>query len=308
MIECLTCLPCCGLPQNVVTKQVLKGHEICPSWRMLPGLVTLAACVIGIAYCIMKQTPYLYPPYGLGAFASLYHIYLGYQFKTLKSLHQSSEDLQQSNEELSNQLRALHNEGDRFRQENAEYSRTTASLTAQVSRLESTNDAKEAELQNQIAANRNLQRNIEQLEAGVQSIQTGLKEQLQEGVDNLDGFRQVLQGLQTERTGLAGLRDQIIEVLAPTRTEEYRRAADRLGKLEGSIQAAKETLPELKNLVESQRKIKDSYASLIDRAATLFTTLEERGQAFIETLGNNAEEIRAIKEELAQLLQDIKQK
>ena len=300
MIECLSCLPCCSAKK--VAEGAMKGRDVCPGWRMAPGVLALAACVVGVVYCLMKKNPYLCIPFGVGGAASLYFIYLGYQYKDLQSLHQSSQQLEAANKLLKIHVTDIERTNASLHESCSSLSTSSLQLQTQVLALQSTAQTRQAQLQEQKFANAALALQADEMRQGL----TRMQAHLQSGEGNLDQLRQVLTDFQGERAELTGVRDTLIAVLQPIKPQEYRDACEAFGELQGKIKAAETSLPELKELVEAQKRLKEGYESLLNRAATFFQHLESQGKALFDKLGEQADDFRQVQTEFQQILKEFK--
>ncbi|MCH9610281.1 MAG: hypothetical protein S4CHLAM81_13360 [Chlamydiales bacterium] len=289
MIECIK-LPCCCGQTGKNRSSTLQGREICPSWRMAPGIITLTASVVAIAYCLIKRNTYLCIPFGCGALSSIYLIYLGHQYRDLKSLHQSSEEFKQSNIELKRQVRDLGSETVRLQGQNEQLEQTREQLDGQVVQMQEAATRREQQLERAESLNQTLQQRSTQLQVALDHM----ARQIQDGSGNLDQLRAVLLGFETERDELGSIRDRIIEALEPINPEEYRKACEGWARLRADIATAETTLPELQGLVESQKKIKAGYESLLERTTKIFDTLAKQGDSHLQELGSQADEFKEI--------------
>lgn len=167
--------------------------RICPSWRMLPGLVALASCVVGIACAIMWKIEMLCIAFAPGAASSIYFIYLGWSFKDLKTFAESNEELRislgtlkEENEKLQGQLQSLQGKleeiekirgelqatSEEFRIENAELHVTNAKLKDNVEKFESLNDLLSVRVDTQVEQLQGLHYSLEGIEKSAQEDHT----------------------------------------------------------------------------------------------------------------------------------------
>lgn len=81
-----------------------------PSWRLVPGLITLVALVIAIITVLVLNLPYLAIPFGVGLLASAYSTYQAARFGNLKDLEQTNLALEKQVEALKKHELALERE------------------------------------------------------------------------------------------------------------------------------------------------------------------------------------------------------
>ncbi len=316
MTECLSCLPCCfGNKASELATGVLKGREVCPAWRMAPGVVALAACVVGIAYCLIKKNPYLCIPFGFGGAASLYFIYLGYQYKDLQTLHQSSEEIQQSNQQLRGNVERLETANSENQRQLNEHKKLVEDLRAthladtaknamQIQERDEQLASQAEQLTRSEEANRDLREQIDAMKKALDQMAAHLNT----GEGNLETLRQLLTEFQGERGELTAVRNALVKALEPLQPEEYRKACDAFAKLHAEVLAAESQLPELKSLVNAQLELKTQYELLFSRAAQFFTELEIRGAALFDNLGDRADAFREVQTQFQNLLKEFRKK
>jgi|GEM_PF-4499598 len=314
MTECLTCLPCCFANKaSELATGVLKGREICPAWRMAPGIVALAASIVGIAYCLLKKNPYLCIPFGCGAAASLYFIYLGYQYKDLQTLHQSSEQIQQSNQELRSNVERLETANTENERQLNEHKKLVEELQAthiaeaqenarQIRTRDEQLESQAVQLTRSEEANRELRQQIDAMKEALSQMAT----HLQTGEGNLETLRSLLKEFQGERGELTAVRDALVKILEAVRPEEYRLACDAFAKLHAQVLAAESKLPELENLVQAQQQLKNQYEALFAHAEQFFKELESRGATLFDHLGDRANEFREVQNQFQTLLEKFR--
>ena len=266
---------------------------------MVPGVLALAACVMGVAYALLKKNPYLCIPFGVGGLASLYFIYLGYEYKDLQSLHNSSKSLKQTNGDLEARVREFSARNGELHTEIGQLAQNRETLQREVGTLQETNSEQHRALETQKELNRQLQQRTEEIQVGLGRMQT----QLAAGEGNLDDLRSVLTGFESERIELQEIRDQLVKILEPIKPEEYRKACEAMSGLEARIQTARNALPELEGLVTEQRRMKNEYATLLKQISTLFEQLRSREEKAASQLGEKVDAFSAIEGRLKELLE-----
>lgn len=221
-----------------------RGRPICPGWRMVPALLSLAACITGIVVSLLYKNPYLTIPFGIGAFCASYGVYLGIQFKDLQSLQKSTSQLCKENQKLEEGNQTLKTQ--------------VGHLQSEISKLENLNNE-------------------------INDFLNRLKETLEAArFDHLEE-------MQTERSELNNVRNAIQQIVNAIDLDQYKKAVDRLARVQAEMQAIEALLPEL-------RKLKEEYQQLLETTKVALNKL-------FEQLGERASEFTGIRVAFEEILQ-----
>jgi|GEM_PF-5786045 len=80
----------CGSETFESGSSLLKGR-VCPEWRIVPGMLALVACIVGVAVSLLWQVDELCYVFGPGAACSGYLMYLGWDFQNLQTFSENNE-------------------------------------------------------------------------------------------------------------------------------------------------------------------------------------------------------------------------
>lgn len=152
---------------------------------LAPGILTTAACIIGVVALNVLKQPYLSIPSMIGTLTGACTIYQGYQAHLLKTFHENNEELKASIVLLNQQNEELKTSVATFKVENKQLAKT-------VSGLEETSQAIKEENLKLTDSNNTLQENVKDL----QSINVTLENTAKAHVERLEGLKESLSGIQ----------------------------------------------------------------------------------------------------------------
>jgi DNA repair exonuclease SbcCD ATPase subunit len=114
-------------------------ERVCPHWRMIPGLLALAASVVALVCALTWNSPYLCIAFAPGAGSSVYLIYLGWEFQDLKTYAENNEQLQGSVRNLQMENHGLQEKLSQFEAENKKLQESAKTLQTLTEDLKSEN-------------------------------------------------------------------------------------------------------------------------------------------------------------------------
>ena len=152
---------------------------------LTPGILTTAACIIGIVALNVLKQPYLSIPSMIGTLTGACTIYQGYQAHLLKTFHEN-------NEELKASIVLLDQQNKELKTSIATFDAANKKLTETVSGLEERSQAIKEENLKLTDSNNTLQENVKDL----QSINTTLESTAKAHVERLEGLKESLSGIQ----------------------------------------------------------------------------------------------------------------
>ena len=154
--------------------QVVSGAYSSSLWgrctatcRIIPAILTVAVCIIGIFAALYWKSPYMTIPFAVGCLASFYSIYLANIFGNLKSFGENNlqlagevsnlrtenaalrsqiETLETTNKELGEKLQELNTSVNQLGIENTQLKDTREQLNSEVAQLKGTRSTLENDL------------------------------------------------------------------------------------------------------------------------------------------------------------------
>jgi chromosome segregation ATPase len=279
----------CGSDQN----EGLKGR-VCPLWRIIPGLLTLAALVVAVVCSIVWNCPYLCIVYGLGGIASIYLIYLGCNYAQLKSLGENNDQLEESIRTLNSENEELAKKLETFEEENQKLKETTTKMSDLVKNLESENC-------NLSDTNQKLQTTVSDLE----QLKETLDKKAGAHVKQLENFKGALTDLQgsTEKNHatFGEMLEKFIkevEILETARTNFESTGSDIEAKMKQQVLALLDAAEVMKGIFTKINEWKDN--DLVKKQIEAQQLLGEQMFKLRDTLSKNEgkleEQVLQIKE------------
>ncbi|MCP5469855.1 MAG: hypothetical protein H7A36_05045 [Chlamydiales bacterium] len=251
MIECLKCLPWGTSP--TLEKGSLGKREVCPAWRMVPAIFSLAVCIMGIVVCLIYKNPYLSIPFGVGALCSIYGIYLGLEYKDLQTLQAGTEklteenvNLSRTNRELTGQVADLRREKEGIAAERAKLEEQNGTLQTTVGDLQGTESSLRVEVKRLAQTNEEQAAREEEQKAALTAAQAILAN----SNEQLTGLTEQLQGFSKGNTELQALVTAIKDIVAVVDLNAYAQMYDKMRRIQGEVAEAAALLPEYKQQLE----------------------------------------------------------
>lgn len=130
-------LSCCRwLACASSAKEGLKGR-VCGHWRVIPGILALVATVVAIVCAVLWHSPYLCIAYAPGGIASIYLIYLGWDFQNSKTFTENNAQFDESVHSFKAENEVLHGQVRAFEEENKKLQESVTRLSELVENLKS---------------------------------------------------------------------------------------------------------------------------------------------------------------------------
>lgn len=177
-------------------------ERVCLHWKMIPGAIALAACVIALFCCLLWECPYLCIPFVTGGIASGICIYMGYEFQNLQSFTENNRDYAGLNQTLQERINELKNEishfsgvVDKLEKANAVHMENNEALELKIGELEEIRTALQKETDTLKAENGVLQGHLEdlnKLKLGFKSVFQFFGESALSHVDELKALQVAL--------------------------------------------------------------------------------------------------------------------
>jgi len=156
---------------------------------MIPGVLALAASVIAVVCAIIWNAPYLCIAFAPSVLASLYLIYLGWDFHNLKSFAENNRQMKASILNLNEQNLELSKKLEFLEEENKKIKDSADKLSTLVGQLKIENF-------NLFESNKDLKLIV----AGLQTLEKTLDTKAEKHMEQLDGLQGALTGLQDSAT------------------------------------------------------------------------------------------------------------
>ncbi len=173
-----------GIKQTGVPKSFKE--RFCANWRVIPALLSLAACITGLVLSIVWGYQYLSVAFGVGIAGALYMLYLAYQSRLWQSLETSSKKFIQENQVYAQENIKLKAEVSSLNKTSQDLSETKMQLSGEVSTLSKTvtSLSEEKEQLSKIAQECNeavqfqqrLKEELKKLESGLQAEHSNISE------------------------------------------------------------------------------------------------------------------------------------
>ncbi len=112
-----------------------EEHRFTINWRVVPALVPMVVCLIGIAASLYWECYFLTLPFGVGILFSLYPIYISYIWKDLQSFSASNKIFVANNIQFKGNIDLLKGELDKTRKENDDFKANNEELVVQRQKL-----------------------------------------------------------------------------------------------------------------------------------------------------------------------------
>jgi chromosome segregation ATPase len=266
-----------------VVQQAAKTKKLkdrcSPIWRVVPGLLALISTIIAVICALIWNSPYLSLAFAPGAIASLYLIYLGWDFGNLKTFSENNDHLEHSIINLKQEVNGLQKENECLRQRLLDFSEENNRLKNCVDSLETVAEDLGQEKVSLSVANQQLEKTVKELE----KLKQLLEERGKEHVNQL--------------AAIAGSFSVIKDAVA----NDHERIAQHVDRLGGQVEQFKSAGANLEAAgLEFERQAQLQVAGLLEAVKG---TLDEWKKWI-----NNDEvrEQRIQKEELQKSLQELK--
>lgn len=278
--------------KNAMDSKLSCRERFCKDWRIIPALVALAACVMGVVLCVMWQRNYLAIPFAAGALCSIYLLSLTYDFRQLKTFQESNEKLEETSRALKGEVRVFSAENWKLQQQVSAMTATAGSLKATLAQTENQRLSLEESAKVHAEENEKLKVLIAQQTSTLQTSQ----QQLDKLSTNLS------QASQNDQQRAANLL-HVTQVLATTQTQvlagltSLNKANPALDKLGGQAELLKQIESFMKNregYMETMLKEFATYQQAIGRST-------QQMEAAAKQVAQMEEIRRGLEAELAQL-------
>ena|ERR1700733_14802495 len=315
---------CCSwIPCPCTDVECGWGERFSPRWRMVPGVLALAATVVAVVCALIWNCPYLCIAFVPGILASLYLIYLGWDFQNLTTFAENNDvlknsvaTLEEKNGELQKKLDEFQERLQTFEEENKRLEASAKNLSALLDKLKSENFTL-------TESNEKLKNTIEELKSTIIDLGV-LKETLEkrasEHVQQLEGLQNSLRGIQTSAqedhtTFSKSLASFIAEVehLQEARTnfekagssieEKMKTQVDVLSQAAIMLQEIFTKVNQWKDVEEVERRIKLQQL-LQNNVLTLEKNLS-LGQGQLEEQAKQIQELAGLKEGFGKALANL---
>lgn len=287
--------------------------RFCKDWRVIPALMTLVCCILGVVYSAMWNYQYFVVPFTAGTVSAFYLVYLTLQHRNMRSLQSSATKFERQARTFENQATTFETQAKNFEKENTELKTQITDLTKTKDDLNLIKDQLDKELATTKSQNQELHSNLEkckealdlqnQLVQSLTNLEQAMKEDHTSFAKNFTGIADNFKNIQTkfdQNSGLAGematklattgeslkgifttiknwLDPEHIQTQMKTQTafqKEILATTLQLGTLQGQF---KELTPQLEGLKKTKEDLENSVTVLRDEIQRL--SLQRRQNA-----------------------------
>ncbi|NGX61484.1 MAG: Chromosome partition protein Smc [Chlamydiae bacterium] len=274
----------------------IKGR-FCSNWRMIPGILTLAASIIGIVCAVMWNYPFLTIPFGAGATGSTYLIYLGYTFKHLQSLEASTVKLEAELEEVTQQNETYKQQNEEHQEKLNEFQEKIGHLEEVKTQIENFSTVYGKELGDIIKSLQELQTN------GVKNTEDFEKKltQLNEQIETLSNLKSINPETVKQLTEASKAISQTLKETVDS--IDWKKASEALNTQTQTLKSLTTLSNEAKNqheLTEQQTQNLKSEVKALQREANQLTESNATYTELNQTLEQNLSSLTELIEQLSQ--------
>lgn len=178
------------------------------NWRTIPAIIAIVACIIGLVIATFTRYPYVSLIFAAGTIASSYFLFLAYDYKQMKSLKETSEDLQKTKEAIAQENNTLKqlviDFTNKIRELGTKTDETNEKFEKTRTKFESTNDSLNATAEQLGAA---LTKGVSNITQKMDNYDQSIKHNLQQ----IQAMHSLLQSMLQEKSVIVDVESKISE-------------------------------------------------------------------------------------------------